>query len=139
MDVVDAVCMSISVPFLFSAYKHTDGMFYLDGGTFEYVPIGAFIGKKNEDIAVVKISQFNEIQTPITGFKTFFLRFFMNMLANSAISYRPEGIAYAEIDVGKNTNLFDFGMKEDDIIRLFLLGQTAAVAMTPLIHSGFAM
>ena len=44
MHVVDAICMSISIPFVAST-KPYNGMIYIDGGTKEITPLEPFIGK----------------------------------------------------------------------------------------------
>jgi predicted acylesterase/phospholipase RssA len=45
-SVLDVICASIAIPFLFSSVK-LDGMNYIDGGSAETTPSGSFLGKKS--------------------------------------------------------------------------------------------
>jgi len=54
MKVVDAVCMSIAIPFVISAVKYK-GMLYTDGSTRELYPLTPFIDKNPEKIICFKL------------------------------------------------------------------------------------
>jgi predicted acylesterase/phospholipase RssA len=45
-SVLDVICASIAIPFLFSSVK-LDGLNYIDGGSAESTPSGSFIGKQD--------------------------------------------------------------------------------------------
>ena len=49
MSVIDAICMSMAVPFLFESVKYNT-FTYLDGGTFESVPSMAFLNKDPNEL-----------------------------------------------------------------------------------------
>jgi len=45
MSVLDVVCASVAIPFLFSSVKLSDGWNYIDGGASESIPGGPFLGR----------------------------------------------------------------------------------------------
>jgi NTE family protein len=45
MKVIDALCMSIAIPFVFSSYRY-NGLVYIDGGTLETLPTAPFLDEK---------------------------------------------------------------------------------------------
>jgi NTE family protein len=118
MKVIDAVCMSMAVPFIFSCGTY-EGKTYVDGGTQEVYPITPFLDKKPHEITCVKLKMdkmyMDEINTP---------RQFVECLVRSTIVNRHEyskDVRIIEIDVGV-TNIFDFSMSYEDKIRLYNLG-----------------
>ena len=118
MKVIDAVCMSMAVPLIFSCGKY-EGKTYVDGGTQEVYPITPFLGKKPHEITCVKLKMdkvyIDEINTP---------RQFVECLVRSTIVNRHEyskDVHIIEIDIGV-TNIFDFSMSYEDKIRLYNLG-----------------
>jgi len=118
MKVIDAVCMSMAVPLIFSCGTY-EGKTYVDGGTQEVYPITPFLDKKPHEITCVKLKMdkmyMNEINTP---------RQFVECLVRSTIVNRHEyskDVRIIEIDVGV-TNIFDFSMSYEDKIRLYNLG-----------------
>ena len=54
MKVIDAVCMSMAVPFIFACGTH-DGKTYIDGGTKEDFPLTPFLDKKPHEVTCIKI------------------------------------------------------------------------------------
>ena len=118
MKVIDAVCMSMAVPLIFSCGKY-EGKTYVDGGTQEIYPITPFLDKKPHEITCVKLKMdkvyIDEINTP---------RQFVECLVRSTIVNRHEyskDVRIIEIDIG-DTNIFDFSMSYEDKIRLYNLG-----------------
>ena len=118
MKVIDAVCMSMAIPLIFSCGKY-QGKSYVDGGTQEVYPITPFLDKKPHEITCVKLKMDKvyqeEINTP---------RQFVESLVRSTIVNRRDhnkDVNLIEIDVGE-TNVFDFSMSYEDKIRLYNLG-----------------
>lgn len=118
MKVIDAVCMSMAIPLIFSCGKY-QGKSYVDGGTQEVYPITPFLDKKPHEITCVKLKMDKvyqeEINTP---------RQFVESLVRSTIVNRRDhnkDVNLVEIDVGE-TNVFDFSMSYEDKIRLYNLG-----------------
>jgi|TARA_R110000803_G_scaffold121906_1_gene189970 predicted acylesterase/phospholipase RssA len=118
MKVIDAVCMSIAIPLIFSCGKY-EGRTYIDGGTQEVYPITPFLDKKPHEITCVKMKMDKvyqeEINTP---------RQFVECLVRSTIVNRRDhskDVHIIEIDIGA-TNVFDFSMSYEDKVRLYNLG-----------------
>ena len=120
MKVIDAVCMSMAVPFIFSCGTYMDKT-YVDGGMKEEYPLTPFLDKKPHEITCMKviINQIyqEDINTP---------RLFVETLVRSALSNREKyekPVEELEINIG-DTNIFDFNMSYEEKIRLFNTGYT---------------
>ena len=120
MKVIDAVCMSMAVPFIFACGKYNNET-YVDGGMKEEYPLTPFFDKKAHEITCIKIKMNRvyqeDIQTP---------KEFVETLVRSALSNRVQydtPIELIEINVG-DTNVFDFNMSYEEKIRLFNRGFT---------------
>jgi predicted acylesterase/phospholipase RssA len=120
MKVIDAVCMSMAVPFIFACGKYNNET-YVDGGMKEEYPLTPFFDKKAHEITCIKIKMNRvyqeDIQTP---------KEFVETLVRSALSNRVQyntPIELVEINVG-DTNVFDFSMSYEEKIRLFNRGFT---------------
>ena len=120
MKVIDAVCMSMAVPFIFSCGTYMDKT-YVDGGMKEEYPLTPFLDKKPHEITCMKvrINQIyqEDINTP---------RQFVETLVRSALSNREKHdkpVEELEINIG-DTNIFDFSMSYEEKIRLFNTGYT---------------
>ena len=120
MHVVDAICMSISIPFIAST-KPYKGMIYLDGGTKEITPIEPFIGKpahkvvsftlRNEQKYVEKINSLFE-----------YVSVFLNRILDFRVEpYEKLNIKEISVTTG-DFNLFKFNMSHDDKLRMYLHG-----------------
>lgn len=122
MHVVDAVCMSMSVPFLFESVKHND-MLYVDGGTVEQLPLKAFEHRKDEDIVSIKIeNNFTQKNTKIKDFKQFVLNLIIATLK------KPQVIRGKVIRVPLGSvNIFDFSMTQAQRLELFSIGTLKCV------------
>ena len=118
MKVIDAVCMSIAVPLLFSCGKY-QGRTYVDGGTQEQYPVTPFLDKKPHEITCVKLKMEQTYQDNINN-----PRQFVESLIRSTLIHRVEykdSSNVIEINVG-DTNIFDFSMSYEDKIRLYNMG-----------------
>lgn len=115
MSVIDAVCMSISVPFIFSSFKY-NGFNYVDGGTMECVPVPPFFGRKPEDVLIVKIVSDIPICEDITNVKEY-----LGCLIRSVLRNRQSYTGmFPTIDLDiEGTNIFDFNMGDDEKLKLF--------------------
>ena len=117
MSVLDAICMSISVPFLFSAFRYDDKL-YVDGGLVESIPYPPFMNKSIEDVMSLTINYNNTTSDKITDIKQYIQTLVQSMLSNRIEYDRIPGIA-VDID---NINIFDFSMDDDTKIRLYTRG-----------------
>lgn len=120
MKVIDAVCMSMAVPFIFACGNY-DGRTYVDGGTKEDYPLTPFMDKKPHEITCIRIKMntiYREnIDTP---------REFVETLVRSALTNRTTyntPVEMMEINVG-DTNVLDFNMDYEEKVQLYNLGYT---------------
>jgi len=118
MKVIDAVCMSMAIPLIFSSGKY-DGKTYIDGGTQEEYPLTPFLDKKPHEVACIKLKiekiYRQEIETP---------KQYIESLIRSSISNRIEydqHIQMIEINIG-STNIFDFNMSYEEKLKLYNTG-----------------
>jgi predicted acylesterase/phospholipase RssA len=118
MKVIDAVCMSIAIPFIFACGNY-DNCVYIDGGTKEDYPLTPFLDKKPHEITCIKIKMDRMYQNKIESPKQFVELLIRSALSNRAGYSLP--IKIIEINV-KDTNIFDFNMSYEDKIKLFNVG-----------------
>ena len=129
MSVIDAVCMSIAVPFLFETVKYKN-FTYLDGGTFESAPIMAFLNKDPDKVLILQLTT-NKIQL-VSEIKN--LKDFINNIIQLAINNRiVHKTFFKTISINlENINIFDFLMNYDDKLKLYLLGYQTALTQLGL-------
>lgn len=120
MKVIDAVCMSMAVPFIFACGTH-DGMTYIDGGMKEEYPLTPFFDKKPHEITCMKISMDRIYQESVDTPRQFVETLVRSALSNRTLYQTP--IKIIDINVG-NTNVFDFNMSYEEKLQLFNLGYT---------------
>jgi NTE family protein len=128
MSVIDAVCMSMTVPFLFETIKHNN-FTYLDGGTCEIVPTMSFINKDPSEVVVLRL-QINKVCIP--EIKS--IRDFIGGLIQLAVNNRTmEKTCYKEICIDLGTmNIFDFLMDLEGKLKLYLLGHQTTLTQLGL-------
>ena len=120
MKVIDAVCMSMAVPFIFSCGTYMDKT-YVDGGMKEEYPLTPFLDKKPHEVTCLKIRTNQIYQEDINTPKHF-----VETLVRSALANRERyntSIEELEINIG-DTNIFDFNMSYEEKIKLFNIGFT---------------
>jgi len=118
MKVIDAVCMSMAIPLIFSCGKY-DGKTYVDGGTQEQYPMIPFLDKKPHEVTCIKLKMDRVYQEQINN-----PRQYVEALIRSSLTNRVEYSKYTkiiEINVG-DINIFDFGMSYEDKIKLYNIG-----------------
>jgi predicted acylesterase/phospholipase RssA len=120
MKIIDAVCMSMAVPFIFACGKYNDET-YVDGGMKEEYPLTPFFDKKPHEVTCIKIKMNHvyqeDIQTP---------KAFVQTLIRSALSNRVQydtPIELMEVNI-EDTDVFDFNMSYEEKIQLFNRGYT---------------
>ena len=118
MSVIDAVCMSMAVPFIFACGTY-EGRTYVDGGTKEQYPLAPFLDKKPHEVSCIKIKMDQMYQEDIDTPRQFVEALIRSSLSNRVEDKRP--IEVIEINV-KDTNIFDFGMSYEEKVRLFNIG-----------------
>jgi predicted acylesterase/phospholipase RssA len=120
MKVIDAVCMSMAVPFIFACGNY-DGRTYVDGGTKEDYPLTPFMDKKPHEITCIRIKMDTIYKETIDTPKQFVETLVRSALTNRTTYNTP--IQMVEINV-KDTDIFDFNMDYEEKVRLFNLGYT---------------
>ena len=118
MKIIDAVCMSMTVPFIFACGKYEDRM-YVDGGTKEEFPLTPFLDKKPHEVTCVRIKMNKIYRETIDNPKQF-----VDVIVRSALSNREtfqSPIEVIEVNVG-DTDVFNFSMEYEEKIRLFNMG-----------------
>tara|TARA_R110002153_G_scaffold125327_4_gene272334 strand:+ start:5336 stop:6088 length:753 start_codon:yes stop_codon:yes gene_type:complete len=118
MSVIDAICMSISVPVLFSAYHHND-MLYVDGATQEMYPFVPFLNKDPKDVVRLDLIYDVETNQPISNMVDFtkaMITTFMTNRVDPDINFNC-----IRIPIG-NVNIYDFTISYDDAMKLYLKG-----------------
>ncbi|QIG59888.1 putative patatin [Dishui Lake phycodnavirus 4] len=113
MHVIDAVCMSISIPFIFSAYKH-NGFTYVDGGVVEMAPYFPFLHRKPYEVLCIYLKDYQHFQENIENPIQF-----LESLVKACLRNRINDIKGVEIDIGSDINIFDFSMSYEDKLKLF--------------------
>lgn len=120
MKVIDAVCMSMAVPFIFSCGTYMEKT-YVDGGMKEEYPLTPFLNKKPHEVTCLKIRTNQIYQEDINTPKHFVETLVRSALANRERYNTP--IEELEINIG-DTNIFDFNMSYEEKIKLFNIGFT---------------
>ena len=119
MKVIDALCMSIAVPFIFSSYRH-DGMVYVDGGTMETLPTSPFMDKRGDKILSIRMKMESEFIEDIKSPKQF-----AEALITSTLNNRQQNIIknskVVDIDIGQ-VDVFNFGMTYEEKMHLYMKG-----------------
>jgi NTE family protein len=118
MKVIDAVCMSMAVPFIFACGKYEE-MTYVDGGTKEEFPLTPFLDKKPHEVTCIRIKMDKIFRESIDNPKEF-----VDIIIRSALSNREtfnSPIDIVEVNVG-DTDVFNFSMDYEDKVRLFNMG-----------------
>jgi len=115
MSVVDALCMTIAVPFLFASVEH-QGRRYIDGGTMEETPGGIFVGRA--DVKTMRSIWSKES----VEYDTRNLKSYIMSILNTTMCLRPR-YNYPTVDVDmSNFELFDFGVSTETKLKLFSFG-----------------
>jgi len=113
MYVVDAVCMSMSIPFIFSAYQYNN-FTYVDGGTVEMVPYFPFLHRKPYEVMCVRLKDYDHFQEKIENPMQF-----LEALIKATLNNRINDTKGIELDIGSDINIFDFNMSYEDKLKLF--------------------
>jgi predicted acylesterase/phospholipase RssA len=110
--VIDFVCMSVAVPFLFESVRYQDRL-YVDGGITECCPMACFLGKNPKEVLAVRLVCENKPDEKIDT-----LRKFVTRLIKSSIRC----VEYTGLTVMRTTlDVFDFKMKLEDRLKLYFL------------------
>ena len=116
MKVIDAICMSIAVPFIFSSYRY-ENMVYVDGGTLETLPTAPFLSKKPHNILCVRMKMETQFIEEIKNPKQF-----AEALISSTLNNRKnndiEKSTVIDIDIGQ-VDVFNFNMSYEEKFQMY--------------------
>jgi len=113
MSVLDALCMTISVPFLFASVE-MNGHRYIDGGTLEETPCGIFVGK--DDVRVIRYP-FTSAVCDTKNLKTY-----ITTILYTTMRLRHK-YNFPSINVNMDKfEMFDFGVSTETKLKLFSFG-----------------
>ena len=114
MSVLDALCMTIAVPFLFATIER-NGHRYIDGGTLEDTPAGIFLGK--DDVQILRCSWLEQTTYDTRNLKSYIL----SILSTTMQRRHTYNFPSVHIDM-KNFEPFNFGVSNETKLKLFSLG-----------------
>jgi predicted acylesterase/phospholipase RssA len=121
MSVLDAVCMSIALPFLFSSSKFNE-WHYVDGGAAEDCPCGPFIDKEHKDVLALKLAWSRP--TLVKDLKSYGLSILWSVLK---LRY-AYSVPTIHVDLG-NTDVFDFGTENEAKLKMFIIGHSQQISI----------
>lgn len=115
MSVIDAVCMSVSIPFLFQSSRYGPWR-YIDGGTLEAIPGGPLVGQDPKSVLAFRIA--DEWSTDVKDLKSYAL-----CILGAAMTLRQKYPMFPRIGLvaGENDTM-DFGAPNDVKLRMFMAG-----------------
>jgi predicted acylesterase/phospholipase RssA len=112
MSVLDAICATIAIPFLFSSVKLSDGWNYIDGGSAEVIPGAPFLG---QDAFAMKLA-WNRLEK-VKDLKTYAI----SILYSTMKLRHMYDFPLLDINV-ENDDVYDFGVSNDTKLKMFLKG-----------------
>lgn len=115
MSVIDAICMSIAIPFIFKPFVYRDNM-YIDGGIIETAPCGPFIDKENVLCVEVINSEIPVISSLFGYCVSIVYSLFMNRVKYTCIK---NIVRIRVLDI----NLMNLFMTYEDKMKLYLIGR----------------
>lgn len=114
--VIDALCASIAVPFLFAS-QEIDGKVYSDGGLGENIPAEPFLHRKGDEVCSIRV-QVNS--KPVNEIKD--IKDYTERLVHSLLTHRRDyDTTQLKIDLG-DIDLFDFKLPDKDKLKMFVQG-----------------
>jgi predicted acylesterase/phospholipase RssA len=118
MNVVDAVCATIAIPFIISSAKLNDGWHYIDGATAEAIPGGPFLARQREDVLVLAFEW--GLVPEIKDIKSYALALITTQMRSRATYDFP----ILNLNSG-DVDIFDFSAGQEQKLKLFMRGMAA--------------
>ena len=112
MSVLDAVCATIAIPFLFSSVKLSDGWNYIDGGAAEVIPGAPFLG---QDAFAMKLA-WSRLEK-VKDLKTYAIS-----ILYSTMKLRHEyDFPLLDLEI-QGDDVYNFSASNDQKLKMFLKG-----------------
>jgi predicted acylesterase/phospholipase RssA len=119
MSVFEALCMTVSIPFLFQSVRHGP-WHYVDGGALEAVPCGMLVGEDPKSVLAFSV---DEEWTPMDGIKD--IKAYAISMIGAAMTLRHAYPQIPRIKINPGPiDTFDFSASNDAKFRLFIRGYT---------------
>ena len=118
MNVVDAVCATIAIPFIISSAKLNDGWHYIDGATAEAIPGGPFLARQREDVLVLAFEW--GLVPEIKDIKSYALALITTQMRSRATYDFP----ILNLNSG-DLDIYDFSLGQEQKLKLFMRGMAA--------------
>ena len=115
MNVVDAICATIAIPFIISSAKLNDGWHYIDGATAEAIPCGPFLSRPREDVLVLAFEW--GLMPEIKDMKSYAMVLIMTQMRSRATYDFP----ILNVNSG-DLDIFDFSLGQEQKLKLFMRG-----------------
>lgn len=122
MKVIDAVCMSVAIPTIFTPV-HYNGMLYIDGGTKEQYPITPFIDKKPEKIMCICVENKDVYIENIGNIRGYMFALMMSSMRISDTNTLALG-KMVTLDIERK-DMFDFAMNHENKLRMYMKGSVS--------------
>lgn len=118
MKVIDAVVMSIGIPFIFSSVEY-NGYRYIDGCVEETLPLGPFLGKSQDDIYSIEVqSEYINMNNKIQNIKDFCLSIISVIVKSRYKHY----VKHKKIIYVNKKDSFNFCMSQQDKLEMYSRG-----------------
>jgi predicted acylesterase/phospholipase RssA len=114
MSIIDGLCMSIAVPFLFATIER-NGHRYIDGGTLEDTPASIFLGKDN--VRILRCSWLEQKTYDTKNLKSYIL----SILSTTMQLRHTYNFPSICIDM-THFEPFNFGVSTETKLKMFSLG-----------------
>jgi predicted acylesterase/phospholipase RssA len=115
MSVLDAICATIAIPFLFSSVKLKDGWNYIDGGSAEVTPGAPFLGKNPDDVFSMKLA-WSRLEK-VKDLKTYAISI---LYSTMKLRHTYE---WPVLDISvEGDDVYDFNASNDNKLKMFLKG-----------------
>jgi NTE family protein len=118
MNVVDAVCATIAIPFIISSAKLNDGWHYIDGAVAEAIPCGPFLSRQREDVLTLAFEWGHAPE--IKDMKSYAMALITTQMRSRATYDFP----ILNLNSG-DLDIYDFSLGQEQKLKLFMRGMAA--------------
>lgn len=121
VSVIDTLCMTIAIPFLFESVKHGP-WHYIDGGALEDLPCGPYVSYDSKHVFAIGIS--GEWSSSVHDLKSYAFE-----ILGTAMHLRHKyNFRQLRFDPSEHKiNVFDFNASWDSKIKMFTVGYNLAL------------
>ena len=133
MSVFDAVCISMSIPLMFTSTMIND-VYYADGGIFEKIPLIPFLDKPYKEVLGIELDFLNLKERKIKNIKDFLSLFYGKIIRCCSTGYDKKLFNIISVNQIEGINILNFKMDNEDKLKMFYDGYSTA-----RFHSGFTI